>query len=248
MDVPVTGRMPVSRRGGDSSPATPSRPLVVELVGPAGAGKTAVLRALRRDPRIRAGLRIERMRHFVEMLAHAAALAPAAIALLGDGRGRVWPGLLHFVRLRTLPNAIARAAADGPGAILLDEGPVFSLARLSVFQQANQGDDRLARHWHAELNRWTKLLDGVIWIDSADAVLAERIRTRRKEHRIKSGTDTEVTSFLNRYRVAYREILGVLRASGRVRVVEVDTAAVTIEHVANRVMGELEQLGLRHAS
>lgn len=245
MVVPLTGRMPATgRAAGDAAAATPRRPPVVEIVGPAGAGKTALLRTLRRDPRIRAGLRIERLRHFFEMLAHAAALAPAAVGLLGDERGPLWPGLLHFVRLRTLPQAIARAAAEGPGLILLDEGPVFSLGRLSVFQHANQGGDRLARHWHAELNRWSKLLDGVIWIDAADSVLAERIRTRRKEHRIKSGTDTEVTTFLNRYRVAYREILGVLAASGRVRVVQIDTATVTTEQLAVRVMGEFEQMGL----
>jgi deoxyadenosine/deoxycytidine kinase len=250
VDVPVTGPMPVSGRGravGDPLAAAPSRPLVVEIVGPAGAGKTALLRTMGRDSRIRAGLRIERTRHFFEMLAHTAALIPAAVALLGDGRGPFWPGLLHFVRLRTLPQAIARAAAERPGVILLDEGPVFSLGRLSVFQQANQGGDRLARHWRAEVNRWTKLLDGVIWIDAADPVLAERIRTRRKEHRVKGGSDSEVTSFLNRYRVAYREILSVLRESGRVRVVEIDTATATIEQVAARVRGELQQMGL-HAS
>ena len=245
MVIPVTGRVPAAGRAvGDAADATPRRPLVVELVGPAGAGKTALLRTLHRDPRIRAGVRIERMRHFFELIAHTTAFAPAAMALLGDGGRPFWPGVRHFVRLRTFPQAIARAAAEGPGLILLDEGPIFSLGRLSVFQQANRGGGRLARHWHAELNRWANLLDGVIWIDAADSVLAERIRTRRKEPRIKSGTDTEVTGFLNRYRVAYREIMGVLAASGRVRVVEIDTASVTTQQLAERVMGEFEQMGL----
>lgn len=245
MVVPVTGRIPAAGRAvGDAAAATPRRPLVVEIVGPAGAGKTALLRTLREDPRIRAGLRIERLRHLFELVVHTTAIAPAAVALLDEGPGPFWAGLRHFVRLRTFPRAIARAAAEGPGLILLDEGPIFSLGRLSVFQRANQGGGRLARYWHAEVNRWANLLDGVIWIDAADSVLAERIRTRRKEHRIKSGTDTEVTGFLNRYRVAYREIMGALAASGSVRVVEIDTASVTTAQQAERVMDEFEQMGL----
>jgi hypothetical protein len=243
--VPVTGRVPADQRPmGGTVEATPLRPLLVEIVGPAGAGKTALLRTLGRDPGIRAGLRIGRMRHFFELIAHTTAFLPAAISLLGEDRGPFWPGLRHFVRLRTFPQAIARAAAERPGIILLDEGPVFSLARLSVFQRASQGGGRPAAQWHAELTRWSRLLDGVIWIDAADNVLAERIRTRRKEHTVKSGTDPEVIDFLNRYRVAYREILGALAASGRVRVVEIDTTVVTTERLADRVIAEFERMEL----
>jgi len=40
--------------------AVPQRPLIVELVGPAGAGKSAVMHALsRRDATVRPGLRID---------------------------------------------------------------------------------------------------------------------------------------------------------------------------------------------
>jgi len=239
-DRPI--RSPAQREAGQ---AIPSRPLIVELVGPAGVGKTALLRLLGQDPRVRTGIRINRVRHFLEVVTHSVALFPAGFGLLRQGPSSLHSGLLHLVRLRTLSTVVALAMAEEAGrAIVLDEGPVFSLGRLSVFQQASQGNGRVARHWRTELNRWTTLLDAVIWIDAADPVLIERIRSRRKDHRVKNGSTDEVAEFLGRYRRAYEEILAALRASGKVQVIELNTTDVTIEAAADRVLAELERRGL----
>lgn len=244
--MPLTAAPPRGRRESPSGRRAPGRTLIVELIGPAGAGKTAVLRSLGRDPRVQAGVRIDRVRQLAEMVVHGAALLPVALTLLGRGWRRHWHGLPHLVRLRTLPRAIALAAAEAEAdVILLDEGPVFSLARLSVFQQANQGEGRLAGAWHAELDRWSGLLDLVIWIDAPDVVLAERIRSRLKRHQIKGATDAEVAVFLERYRQAYREILDRLTTGGRVGMVYLDTSDLAVDVAAGRVLAELEQLGLR---
>lgn len=241
--TPLSQSAPPTR--GDTA-ARRSRPLIVEIVGPAGAGKTALLRTLGRDPRVYAGVRIDRVRQFGEMLVHGAAILPIAVSLLSQGWRRWWYGLLHLVRLRTLPRAISLAAAGAEAdVILLDEGPVFSLARLSVFQQANQGEGRLADAWHAELDRWSDLLDFVIWTDAPDAVLAERIRSRLKRHQIKDGSDAEVAVFLERYRQAYREILGSLTTGKRVGMVHLDTTGLAVDVAAGRLLAELEHLGLR---
>lgn len=246
--------MPVSDRRSLSSSVDPSaagaapraRPLVVELVGPAGAGKTALLRAAGRAPRIRAGVRIERMRLLPAFLLNAVRMIPLGVELLSRGREHVWRGLLHFMRLRTLPRTVIHVAALGQfDAILLDEGPVFSLGRLSVFQEADQGDGRVASAWNRELDRWATLLDAVIWIDAPDPVLAERIRVRSKHHQIKSHTDAEITEFLRRYREAYRRIRERLTASGRVKMVQLDTGGLPLDTAAERLLGELERLGVR---
>jgi hypothetical protein len=215
----------------------------VEIVGPAGAGKTALLRTLSREPHIRAGVRINRARYFLDLVGHAVVLLPPALELLRQGPASLWSGMLHLVRLRTLPSVVAIAMADDAGrVVLLDEGPMFSLGRLSVFQHANHGTSPLARQWRSELDRWTTLLDAVVWVDAADPVLIERIRTRRKSHRVKSGTSGEVVGFLDRYRQAYGEVLSALRASGRVRVIEINTTTVPIDTAASRVLAELERL------
>jgi shikimate kinase len=211
--------------------------MIVELVGPAGAGKTALLRALSAlDASIRSGIRVERLRFLPLILWHSLALAPAAVELITENPRTWWPGMRQLVRLRTLHPAVARETGSADVAIILDEGPLFSLARLTVFQNANRGTGRLAREWRAELTRWAGELDVVVWLDAPDTVLAQRIRNRRKRHDVKNGTDGEVTEFLSRYRSAYRTILDHLRAAGRVRIVEIQTNENTTDRIAEDIL------------
>jgi hypothetical protein len=217
---------------------------VVELVGPAGVGKTAVLRAIGgRDPAVRAGVRINRSRQLFAVAWHALALTPASLDMLFTDARWVWPGLRHLGRLRTFPAEVEYVRTLGYRTILLDEGPVFSLGRLSVFQYANEGAGWLARQWSTELQRWSALLDGVVWLDAPNAVLAERIRQRPKAHQIKQGSEQEVFEFLDRYRAAYRDILARLTAGGRVRLVELDMTAAPVDHVAADILAALERWG-----
>lgn len=230
--------MAVTRRpnGGAASES----PLIVELVGPAGAGKTALLRAISaRDPSVRSGLRIERLQFLPLILWHALALAPAAIDLFAESTRLWWPGMLHLVRLRTLHTALAREARSGSRAIILDEGPLFSLARLTVFQNADRGHGALTREWRAELTRWTSELDVVVWLDAPDKVLSERIRGRDKQHPVKDGTEDEVTEFLGRFRSAYQGLMDRVRAAGRVRIVQIQTNEDTTDHMAEITLAAL---------
>lgn len=233
---------PDASRGEDRRPGA----LVVELVGPAGVGKTAVLRAIAgRDPTVRTGVRIHRFRQLLAIAWHGLALAPASLDMLFADARWLWPGLRHLGRLRTFPAEVERVRAFHYRTILLDEGPVFSLGRLAVFQHANEGAGWLARQWNAELERWTNLLDGVVWLDAQNTVLAERIRQRPKAHQVKQGSDQQVFEFLDRYRAAYRDILTRLAASGRIRLVELDTTAAPVDHIADGILAALERWGAR---
>ena len=215
--------------------------LVFELVGPAGVGKTAVLRAIAQlAPLVRTGLRLDRLRQLPGVTWGAVALAPAMADMMFTDARWLWSGLRHLGRLRALPAEIARARASGHQAILLDEGPVFSLGRLSVFQHANAGNGHLARQWRSEVTRWGMLLTGIVFLDARNDVLAQRIRQRSKDHQVKSGTDHEVDDFLNRYRSAYRDIMNRLTTDGRVQIVELDTTTAPVEQIAAGALTALD--------
>ena len=222
--------------------------LVFELVGPAGVGKTVMLHAITRlAPVLRTGLRIDRMRQFPAIAWSTVALTPAILETMFTDTRQLWSGIRHMGRLRSLAPEVARAHGVGHDAILLDEGPVFSLGRLSVFNHAGVGSGPLARQWNSEVDRWSRLLDGVIMLDAPNAVLAERIRRRSKAHEVKNGSDGEVFEFLDRYRAAYHAIVDRLMASGQLQIVHFDTSTTPIERIATEALTALNGWGFQSA-
>ena len=224
------------------SPAA-GRPLIVELVGLAGAGKTTVLHAIQqRDETVRPWRRFERLRSLPMSIRHIVALAPTAFELLWTNPRSCWPCTKHLLRLRTFHTMLAREATTTHRAIILDEGPVYSLCRLRLFQKASLGNTQLPKGWRSTLAQGPGNLDVVFWLDAPDPLLAQRIRSRVKTHDVKHVTDREVFGFLERWRCTYREILSQLPAESLVRVVEIDTSEESADHVAGSVLAVLSEI------
>lgn len=227
----------------EAFPPISERPLIVELVGPAGAGKTTVLRAIaRRDPSVRAGLHIDRSAFLPLLVRQALRLVPAGVEVMRIAP-RWWSsGMLDLLRLRALPTVLNRESASAYRAIVLDEGPVFSLVRLSLFQGASRGTGRVAREWHRALEYWARGLAAIFWLDAPNPVLASRIRNRVKDHRVKTGTEHEVHAFLDRYRAAYQDVIERMTANGPIQVVQGDATGESADHAAAGVLSALRQI------
>jgi shikimate kinase len=221
-------------------------PQVIELIGPAGAGKTSLLRAVAGlDPTVRTGLRLDRVRALPVVAWQAIALTPATLDMLFADPRWLWAGLRHLWRLRAFPSLLERARGSGHQTILLDEGPVFSLGRLRVFQRAHEGSGWLARMWNAEVDRWRESLTGIVLLDADNDVLVQRIRNRVKLHPVKNSSDRQICEFLDGYRTAYRDIATRLSADGRVHVLALDTTTRSFEEIAADIVTAVNAWGHR---
>jgi shikimate kinase len=207
----------------------------VELVGPAGSGKSTLYRALAaRCDRVRPGVPFGGLGHVRLGLSHAARLLPAWLA--SPGR---W---LDEKELRSL-NYVAgwaaeleRGGAEG-GLAVFDHGPVFRLARLRAFGPPLVESAAYARFEQAAVARWAHLLDAVVWLDAPDALLAARIDRRDETHRMKGADGADSERFLARYRAAYAALLAELAAAGAPAPIRVDTSRETPEAIAARLLG-----------
>ena len=210
-----------------------TRALVLELVGPAGAGKTAVAAALRRrDPSIRSVTRVRQLRHLPQLLrAVAGALTPASLDLPRRGLVDVRRSARYLVRLRSLYSLASREAAHGGRAVILDEGPVFAAAMLRGAAPVG----RLAAACTAALRAWAGTLDAIVWLDAPDPILTARIAARHKAHELK-GRDTDAASVvLTQHRRWLRESVALLAAHAPVWTVEFRTDGEPADRIADRI-------------
>jgi hypothetical protein len=219
----------------------PRPPRALELVGPAGSGKTTLYRALAaRCPDVAPGVPFGRLGHLRHGLPQAAKLLPAWLA--AGGRFFDEKELRSLGYVTGWAAGLERGAAAG-GLAVFDHGPLFRIARLRAFGPPLAESPAFARWSAAAVRRWARLLDAVVWLDAPDALLARRIDGRDERHRMKGGEVAETGRFLARYRAAYEALLAELRAAGGPEPIRVDTSREAPEAIAARLLARLGLAG-----
>jgi len=215
----------------------PRRPLVVEVVGPAGAGKSALIAALmRREPSIQPVLRLRQLRHLLPLVWSVVLLLPVLLEVYWESPRSLRTTLRYLARLQAFHQVVKRHVTRPWKAVILDEGPVFTLAMLSGVPMGK----RFARAWHAALDQWALTLDAVVWLDAPVIVLAHRIKNREKAHEVKERDFEAIAAFLARHRRLFDQVVSELTRGGGAQVLAYSTERASAEEIAERLMAVLE--------
>jgi thymidylate kinase len=211
-----------------------NRAVVVELVGPAGAGKTTLAQGVSAvDPSVRAGLSLWGLPR-PKLLEAALPLVPTFLAsAFLPSRRLQWGEMAQMIRLGAL-RRVVRDEARKHRVILLDEGPVFALSWLDVFFARN--GDRAVSWRRRAIADWASLLDVVVFIDASDSTLAQRIRTRDKNHMVKDASDAEIYGFAAGFRKAFDRVIAEISKAGHLVVDALRTDRGAQNENAERLM------------
>lgn len=211
--------------------------MLMELVGPAGAGKSLLADRLRaRGDVVRASVwNLPRVLILESALRSLPVLARMCVATRAFPRAE----LEQIVRLNAL-RLFVRRRVGGASVVVLDEGPVFALSWLRVFGHPRIQNGRLEPWWHRTLADWAGVLDRVVMLDAPEPVLVSRIRGRQKPHDIfRQMTDAQILDLIARYRTAFDGVLAALTAGGRPELLTFAAADGSTERLGDAVLAPL---------
>jgi predicted ATPase len=210
----------------------------IEIAGVAGAGKSTLLRLLctGNDGWVVAdSLHTRRPAHLPYLAAGLPDVLPLALASTRVGARPTWQDVKDAVYVSVWHRYLA-AHADAAGRIvLLDQGPLFALARLRWVPSPLTAAPGFRTWWQDAVAQWAGELDGVVWLDAPDEVLYARINTRPRSHLVKGRPRKEAVRFLGASRWALAEVLDAVSTAAGVPILAVDTESCTPRQAAGRI-------------
>ena len=188
------------------------RPLVVELVGVWGAGKSSLVKSLAvRDQSVRAAPPVWSLPKTLLAIGGLQVLATAARAFRG-GRRMGWKESRQLMRLRALYHNLERLRRKEGRIVVVEDGPalILSWLREAARRPANGGGG-MAPWWSTVVRRWARSVDIVVFLDAPEPVLVQRVLARAQDNPFKDRPETELTQVLERSREDYVLVLSELR-------------------------------------
>lgn len=226
-----------------TKPGDIKRPRVIELIGPAGAGKSSLLRVLNQsDAKLAAGVCLRDVKYAPAVALNAVSLLPEMISCYRTRLEPDWADMKRIVRLKTWLSLVNRLSSDRYRAVIFDEGPVFLLTLLGAFSDRYFQSPRFNDWFKRMLDRWSESLDAAIWLDAPDRILAQRIRSREKPHRVKDRSDEEVSDFLAHYRASYELTVSRLTARQGPKLIRLNTSQKSLQETADEALIEIAAL------
>ena len=239
----------------ETNPRQPTQGVaLIEMFGPASAGKTTITRMLsRRVEQVQFGCSLPRRRyaHYFLLRALAAGPGPCAGLLLGSGqnrrlaKARILLDVLYdvFGSSQGRATALGRDRQPDPLALVFDQGPLYLLSAIHPTMKDGDKLHDAPRWWRDSLARWSNTLDVVVSLDAPEETLIGRVIDREKDHplfhRLKDASSHDALRTMEIRRSVFQEILnGVGRGSARV--LSFDTSQQSAEAIVEEIIQQCE--------
>jgi deoxyadenosine/deoxycytidine kinase len=209
---------------------------IIEVVGPAGAGKSSLANALSRHRGIKLVSSPPYYRKFSDIpffARNTLELLPTFLKLNYKKKGN-WLSMRDMAWMVILKgwHRVFSQKKLQKSILILDEGPIFHMALLQIYGSESLNNPSAQVWWGQMYKRWSKMLDMVVFLDAPDSTLIERIRAREKPHGVKIKGNDYAIKYLTDLREKYDYLLCKLTSEEpNLKVLRFDTLQISLDQV-----------------
>lgn len=215
--------------------------MLVEIVGVAGSGKSTLsgLMSGAGAAVVADSLHTRKPGHLRYVLHGALRLVPVLSAALWRSPRASWDEVKYLIYAEEWHRYLRRERPHGRPMTVLDQGPLFAVARLETSDKPFTRTPAFRRWRHRVLATWARMLDGVVVLDAPDEALIDRVNGREQHHETKGATAELALRFIARYRRAFDGILTDVGDMHGPQALRFDTGRRSAASIAEELFGRL---------
>ncbi len=226
--------------------ANSKKPIMVEVIGTAGAGKTTLIKSLVENEKniyIVSKPKLRSVRNLSFVIRNSFSLFSILMEQFQFSELRVSRKIWWLLFLNEVHTGLYEQKAESNTLGMIDHGPIYMLTSLKEFGSATFRTQAFQRWWNEKLKLWTSFLDLVIWLDAPNSVLSERINGRESEHPIKGKDEIEMNHFLDQYRAAFEQVADEIAINNfTLTILQYDSGHKNIDQIKSNILDVVARL------